>query len=136
VRKLGRVLPEAVHAEEVHRKARAQTVLRRWEEVVGSEMAKRSWPDGYTRGTVWVAVKGSAWASELRLIREQILAKLRWMANDQGLFTDIRFGQRKLPDRDEEVLEAQPESLSRDTPLTIREIAERRLAKRSTEGGT
>ena len=134
MRKIGRMLPDALGREEVLRKARAQQVLRRWEEVVGTEMARRSWPDGYTHGTVWVAVSGSSWASELRMIRDTILQKLGSMSGERDLFIDIRFGQRKLPDREQPIAEEPPDTTAKDTSLSIREIAERRLKKMREQG--
>jgi predicted nucleic acid-binding Zn ribbon protein len=134
MRKIDKVLSPALGRDEVLKKARAQSILKRWEEVVGPEMARRSWPDGYTNGTVWVAVTGSAWASELRLIRDQILNRLHMLGGEPGMFQDIRFGHRPLPARDEPVAEAglaiEPEEVAQ---LSIREIAERRLKKMRAE---
>ena len=78
--------------------ARAQRAFRRWPEVVGPFLATRSWPDRFSRGTVWVAVEGSSWAQELRMLKGQILSRLREVAADRALFQDVRFGVRRLPD--------------------------------------
>ncbi len=64
-------------------------------------MAERSHPDRFGRGTLWVAVEGSAWAQELRMIKDKILERLDEAAGEQGLFTDVRFGVRALPPRAE-----------------------------------
>lgn len=61
--------------------------------------------------------------------RETILTQLNSMAEEPGLFVDIRFGVRavKTPGNVEPAVEVvELEDLS---GLTIREIAERRLAK-------
>ncbi len=114
---------------EVLRAARALLVLKQWDTVVGSHLAAKSSPDRYERGVVWVSVQGSAWAQEMRMHRETILTQLNSMAEEPGLFVDIRFGVRavKTPRSVEPTVEAvELEDLS---GLSIREIAERRLAK-------
>jgi predicted nucleic acid-binding Zn ribbon protein len=104
--------------------------MRDWTEIVGEGLASRSHPDRYGKGIVWVAVQGSAWAQELRMRKETILQRLRERSGDASLFTDVRFGVRPLPAVEEpEVPTPESEPLPRETELTIREIAQRRLAK-------
>lgn len=128
MRKFDRILGDAVLQPEALRAARALGILRRWETVVGSAMAERSWPDRYDHGKVFVAVTGSAWAQELRMQKETLLARLREMAGDEALFVDLRFGVRPLqrPYEFAVVDDSVDDSL---TGLSIREIAERRLKK-------
>jgi len=121
------MLKSAVGREEVLRAARAQRVLRMWGEIVGDSMAQRSYPDRYDRGTVWVAVQGSAWAQELRMSRDQILAKLHELSGEASLFTDLRFGVRPLPQPEVEVEVAPPADHESTKGMSIQEIAERRL---------
>jgi predicted nucleic acid-binding Zn ribbon protein len=129
VKKLGNMLGPAVAREEVLRAAKAQQILKDWESVVGVALAKRSHPDRYDHGTVWVAVESSTWAQELRMRKDTILGRLGGKAGDPGLFQDVRFGVRPIK-REEPILneplddEAHKESLR---GLTIREIAARRL---------
>lgn len=128
MRKISRVLPSAVQNDEALRAAKAQMILRRvWKDVVGEQLATRSAPDRYTKGTVWVAVTGSAWAQELRMRKEMLLSRLRNHSDDPNLFTDMRFGVRPLPVVEPDVVE-EPEEKS-EGELSIREIARRRLAK-------
>lgn len=129
MRKLSNMLPDAVAKDEVLKAARAQKVLKDWASIVGPGLAERSHPDRYDRGTVWVAVEGSAWAQELRMGKEMILARLREKAREAALFQDLRFGVRPIK-REEPVKnepfddDAHKESVK---GLSIREIAERRL---------
>lgn len=91
-------------------------------------MATRSFPDRYDHGTVWVAVTGSAWAQELRMQKDQILARLTERASEPNLFINVRFGVRPLPEpasQEEERPAAPPRE--EESGLSIREIAERRL---------
>ena len=129
MRKLDRILPDSMGRNEVLKAARAQRALRQWEEVVGPALAARSQPDRYERGTVWVAVQGSAWAQELRMRRDQLLSRLTEIAGEPGLFTDMRFGVRTLtimPDPAEPV-ESGDEHREELKDLSIKEIAEKRL---------
>jgi hypothetical protein len=142
MRQIRQVLPAAMESPEVLRVGRALAVMKRWDEVVGESLATRSWPDRYTAGTVWVAVEGAAWASELRMQKEKILRRLQEISGEPSLFSNVRFGQRKLPERPafEKSQEASATPVIEEGParedLSIREIAERRLAKRrqSAEG--
>lgn len=136
MKKLASIVPEAIPRDEVLRAARAQAAMRQWEEVVGPMLASKSHPDKYDHGTVWVAVSGSAWAQELRMVKNQILGKLRQISGDPNLFTDIRFGVRQLPDPEpahEEDTRAEDHRKSLEG-LSIQEIRERRLGRWRNEG--
>lgn len=134
MRKVGQMLKSAVGRDEVIRAAQAQRILRDWTEIVGPEMATRSYPDRYDRGTVWIAVEGSSWAQELRMQSERILEKLGDKAGDASLFRQLRFGVRRLPEMQaEEPPEPDKDAPQRPTHLSIREIAEERL--RNWPGG-
>jgi predicted nucleic acid-binding Zn ribbon protein len=128
LRKLQAMIPEAVGRDEIARTARAQIALRNWSEIVGEELAKRSSPERYERGTVWVAVTGSAWAREIRMIKDRILQRLREVSGEPDMFKEIRFGVRPInPDVVEEPAPPPIKREKTDTDLSIREIAERRL---------
>lgn len=127
MRRMQDLISGAVDREEVIRTVRARRVLRQWPEIVGPGLASRSYPDKYDHGTVFVAVEGSAWAQELRMIRDTILRRLQSRAGDARLFTDLRFGVRPLPkEAPAPVTEAESEGMPVER-LSIREIAERRL---------
>ena len=117
--------------------ARAQRVLRDWAAIVGPQMAERSYPDRYDRGTVWVAVEGSAWAQELRMIKDVILSRLEQKADETGLFLDVRFGVRPLPEPDEPEKPPEVFAVVDDDrgEMSIAEIAARRLRKWNDQGG-
>lgn len=129
MRPLAAMLGKAIGREEVLRAGRAQAALRQWPRIVGPELARRSRPDRYDRGTVWVAVEGSAWAQELRMIRDVILDRLEKECGEGGLFHDIRFGVRPLPSEGAGEAIAPVRAVVADDrgEMSIREIAERRL---------
>jgi len=124
------MIAAAVEDKEVLRAARAQRILRRWPEIVGDLLAEKSWPDRYDHGLVWVAVTDAAWAQEMRMIREGLLDRMRQMAGEPSLFTDLRFGVRPLKaPKTPEVIEI-PEDLDKlHTAGSIRDIAEARMKR-------
>jgi predicted nucleic acid-binding Zn ribbon protein len=136
MRRLDRMLKDALGRDEVLRTARAQRILRDWEEVVGPVLGARSVPDRYDQGTVWVAVQGAAWAQELRMIKGEILSRLNERAHEVGMFRDMRFGVRPAREGLEPVEEEQRAPRPpRVEGLSIREIAEKRLKEWPDEAG-
>lgn len=128
------LLNSTVMPPEVLRAARAITVMRKWELVVGKDMANRSWPERYDHGTLWIAVTGSAWAQELRMQKDEILSRLNTIADEPGLFINARFGVRPL--KKAVVGENADLHVSDSEGLTIRDIAERRLQAWRDAAGT
>jgi len=128
------LLNSSIVPPEVIQAARAISVMKKWELVVGKDMANRSWPERFDHGTVWVAVTGSAWAQELRMQKDEILARLNTLANEPGLFVSVRFGVRPI---NRVVLGgvAVSEAAEKEN-LSIREIAERRLQEWRNASGT
>lgn len=118
------LLNSTVIPPEVLKASRAISVMKKWDQVVGEEMANRSWPERFDHGTIWVAVIGSAWAQELRMQRDEILSRLNSIADEPGLFLNARFGVRpmKREVQGEVIVTERPDQ----TGLTIREIAEKR----------
>lgn len=130
MRKLSHVLPDAINRAEVLRSARVQLILQNWEAIVGVELAKRSTPDRFEKGTVWVSVRGSAWAQELRMLEPTILARIAEYSGDENLVKDLRFGVRAAREKPEGMqvtvrMQADPEL----EHLSIGEIKERRLKR-------
>jgi len=97
VRRVGEVLRASGISADVQMAVAAKATLRRWREVVGPALADQSWPDRYGKGTVYVAVRTSTWAQELRMLKPVILERLREMAGPHVVFTQVRFGVRRLP---------------------------------------
>ncbi len=134
MKKVSDMIGAAIGREEVARLVRANLILRDWPAIVGPMLAARSHPDKFERGTVWVAVEGSAWAQELRMSKETILRRLRTRSDEPALFQDIRFGVRPLPAP--VVPGAEPVEAGPPPSGSIREIAERRLQEWHDAGGT
>lgn len=133
MKRLDQVLFQSLEQKEIVRTAKAWQALRRWPEVVGESLAQKSWPDRYERGTVYVAVTGSAWAQELRMQRELILERLGSMLRDRGLFAEVRFGVRELPDRDAVGPSAAAKPKDDRSQLSFQELKERILSRSQNE---
>ena len=101
MKRIDRVLDFAFDQKEIVKAAQVGQALRRWDEIVGEDLARRSWPDRYEAGTVFVAASGSAWSQELRMKKTLILDRLAQMLGTRALVSDVRFGVRKLPSRPE-----------------------------------
>lgn len=95
MKKISEILGLSIDDPSVMVAAKAQTVMRRWEEAVGPTLAEHSTPDRFEHGVVWVAASGSSWAQELRLRQTQILARLNAMAGEDDLFQKVRVGTRR-----------------------------------------
>ena len=98
MKRVADLMTGAMEQKEILRTARAQSVLRRWSEIVGAVLAEKAVPERFERGTVWVAATGSAWAQEISLRKELILGRMNDMAGE-NLFLDLRVGARE-PRRD------------------------------------
>ncbi|MFN3729140.1 MAG: DUF721 domain-containing protein [Fimbriimonadaceae bacterium] len=133
MKRADKVLNAAIDIPEVLRAARAKMALAHWDDVVGPLLAARSHPDRYDRGTLFVAVEGSAWANELRMKRDLICARLNAAAQEKDLFQEVRFGVRK-------VVKPPVAAITDSEPpcdygaMTIREIAERRRRMNDESG--
>lgn len=86
---LGDLLPSAIGRTEVLRAARAQSLFRRWEDVVGPQLAQNTKPDRFDQGVLWVATTGSAWSQELVLQKQVVLDRLNQFAGED-LFEDLK----------------------------------------------
>lgn len=134
MKRIDRLVQESITQTETLRGARAWMALRKWASIVGPTLAAKSIPDRYEKGTVWVAVIGSTWATELRMRKDDILHKLQEASGEPGLFQKIRFGVRPVVSA---IVSRDPEPAHYEPPpneLSIREIGDRLIEKLRNEG--
>jgi len=134
MKKIQKILEESIPQEQVLREARAWRVLKRWPEIVGAALAEKSAPDRYEKGTVWVAVLGSAWSNELRMQKATILNRLHQLSGDTSLFNSLRFGVRKFSYAAVEMQEPKTAAKAPISDESIRERGERLIKKLQDEG--
>lgn len=65
------------------------SVLGRWEQIVGPEIARHCTPDSYADGVVAVAADSTAWATQLTLLAATVVARLNAELGD-GTVTRIQ----------------------------------------------
>jgi predicted nucleic acid-binding Zn ribbon protein len=65
------------------------TVLGHWSSVVGHQIAEHATPTGLREGVLSVSAESTAWATQLRLIQRQLLAKIAAEVGD-GVVTSLK----------------------------------------------
>ncbi|TQF74700.1 DUF721 family protein [Rhodococcus spelaei] len=65
------------------------TVLGRWPQVVGEDIATHAEPVGLRDGVLSISAESTAWATQLRMMQSQILAKIAAAVGD-GVVTTLR----------------------------------------------
>lgn len=99
--KLSELLLGAVARPEIVRYARAAQVLKRWNEIVGEQLAAVSAPTKWDSGRLQVTVSTAGWLQDLRLLSSEILKRLN-SAGEGVLFEEIRFQLGELPEPEPE----------------------------------
>lgn len=64
-------------------------VFARWQSVVGEQIADHATPTGLREGTLSVAAESTAWATQLRMVQAQLLAKIAAAVGD-GVVTSLK----------------------------------------------
>ena len=64
-------------------------LLEGWRELAGEETAKHAIPDAITDGVLVVRCESTAWATQLRMVQAQLLAKIAAAVGD-GVVTSLR----------------------------------------------
>ena len=65
------------------------TVLGQWPSVVGQQIADHATPTGLNDGVLSVAAESTAWATQLRIVQAQLLAKIA-AAVGNGVVTSLK----------------------------------------------
>lgn len=92
------LMGDALGRPELLTRLEAQLVWRRWESCVGAQLAAKSFPEKFERGTLSVSVTTAVWVQELRMRQEAILERLNNLAGKE-LFKSLRFAVRPLPEK-------------------------------------
>lgn len=89
MKRMSDLLGIAIGNPEILRAARANRVLEEWKEIVGEYLAERTKPDRFEKGVVVVLASGSAWAQEILMRQEEVVARLNERAGEP-LFRAVR----------------------------------------------
>lgn len=72
------------------------TVFAQWDQVVGAQIAEHAQPTGLRDGVLSIAAESTAWATQLRMVQAQILAKIAAAVGD-GVVTAVRISGPSAP---------------------------------------
>lgn len=88
--RLGRALDQFLDRSGLAERVEAAGVIPAWAERVGAPIAAVTAPVRVSRGTLFVAVRSSAWLMELKLMEAEILRRLN-AGRTRGKIARIRF---------------------------------------------
>jgi predicted nucleic acid-binding Zn ribbon protein len=93
---LGRVTRELAKKRGWSPRVAEGTVLGQWPAVVGSEIAEHATPTNLADGVLSVAAESTAWATQLRMMQAQLLAKIAEAVGD-GVVRSLRITGPSTP---------------------------------------
>lgn len=94
---LGAAVGELVSERNWERTLNAAGLLPRWAEIVGAEVAAHCRPERLVDGELVCVAESTAWATQLRLLNRQLLARIAAEVGD-GVVTRIRVHGPTAPD--------------------------------------
>ncbi len=103
--------------------ARRLRIFTAWEKAVGPEIAGRTAPESFRRGTLLVRVASATWQNELTFLKAEIIAKLNAELGD-AIVRDLKIVAGRVTPRR---VETAPVELVKPTP------EQRALADRTAE---
>lgn len=90
-KRVGRVLDSYIEDRGWEVSVSIHTLLDKWADVVGDQVAAHSTPETYDAGVVVVRTDSTAWATQLRTIASQIVAKLNEAVGEGSVtFVEVR----------------------------------------------
>jgi len=84
------VLPGTLKSLGISKQYNAQSIMTHWQEIVGDEISRHSWPISVERGIVLLAVNNAVWSHHLLMMKLGIIHKINTFLNEK-LINDIRF---------------------------------------------
>jgi hypothetical protein len=71
-------------------------VRSRWGEIVGPELARKTWPLRVQRGVLWVGAPDASWAYQFQFLRSELLQCLVTVLGPSDI-RELRFKEAELP---------------------------------------
>lgn len=93
---LGSVTAELARSRGWSAKVAEGSVFGQWPTVVGEQIAEHANPSTLTEGVLTIEAESTAWATQLRMVQAQILAKIAAAVGD-GVVTSLRIVGPKAP---------------------------------------
>lgn len=86
---LGSATSELAKTRGWNKRVSEGTVLGQWAAVVGNDIAEHAAPTGLREGVLSVTAESTAWATQLRMVQSQLLAKIAAAVGD-GVVTSMK----------------------------------------------
>jgi hypothetical protein len=104
---VAKLVAELLARAGVDKAVREHRLITEWEQIVGERVAARAWPDGLSRGVLYVRVTNSAWMHELGFLKEAMVEAARRVTGDPPVVKEVRFhiGARRTVDADDPLAE-------------------------------
>lgn len=92
IENIGSIIDDVVKKMDMKRKLNISNIFNRWEEIVGTEICKKTKPERIIRGILYISVSTSTWANELSLMSGQLIKKINSFIGEEAI-KNIRFKQ-------------------------------------------
>ena len=93
---LGRAASELANTRGWSPRVAEGTVFAQWPEVVGDQIAEHAQPVTLRDGVLTISAESTAWATQLRMVQAQVLAKIAAAVGD-GVVTSLRITGPSAP---------------------------------------
>jgi hypothetical protein len=116
---LGDILQKVLKKMDVPHKRTDRRIVALWKSAVGPQIASRTLPESFRRGSLYVLVSTTAWLHQLQFLKEEILSKLNELSG-QDEFQRLFFSIGEFP-------EQQPDTVNDRNPpdLVTQELGKR-----------
>jgi predicted nucleic acid-binding Zn ribbon protein len=89
---IGSIIGEVIKESNMGHRLKISNIFNNWEEIVGTEIYKKTKPERITGGTLYVSVSTSIWANELSLMSDKLIEKINSFVGEE-VVKNIRFRQ-------------------------------------------
>jgi len=89
---IGSIIGDIVKKSNMSHGIKISNIFNHWEDIVGTEIYKKTKPKRITRGTLYVSVSTSIWANELSLMSGRLIEKINSFIGEE-VVKSIRFKQ-------------------------------------------
>lgn len=93
---LGRAASDLANSRGWSPRVAEGTVFAQWPEVVGDQIAEHAQPTALRDGVLSISAESTAWATQLRMVQAQVLAKIAAAVGD-GVVTSLRITGPSAP---------------------------------------
>jgi hypothetical protein len=89
---IGSIIEGIIKGTDINCRLIESKIFIHWEDIVGTEISKKAKPERITRGTLYLSVSTSIWASELSLLSDKLIEKINSFIGKE-VVKSIRFKQ-------------------------------------------